>query len=60
MPATQENQLAMVVYAPALTAGDGRPLAVIHGMERAVPGLRIGLMISDSPMRRSTWKTLSN
>jgi hypothetical protein len=47
MPATQKNQLAMVVYAPALATGDGRPLAVVHGMERAVPGLRIGLMISD-------------
>jgi hypothetical protein len=37
----------MIVYAPALAVDDGRPLAVVHGMERAVPGLCIGLMISD-------------
>jgi hypothetical protein len=47
MPATQKNQIFMMVYAPALADDDCRPLAVVHGMERAVPGLRIGLMISD-------------
>ncbi|MCY1074960.1 DUF5953 family protein [Archangium lansingense] len=47
MPATQENQIGMIVYAPALAGDDGRPLAVVRGMERARPGLRIGLMISD-------------
>ena len=47
MPATQENQIGMIVYAPALARHDSRPLAVVHGMERAHPGLRIGLMISD-------------
>ncbi|WP_395848085.1 DUF5953 family protein [Cystobacter fuscus] len=47
MSATQKDQIFMIVYAPALTVDDGRPLAVVHGMERAVPGLRIGLMISD-------------
>lgn len=42
-----EDQMNMIVYAPALAADDGRPLAVVHAMERAVPGLCIGLMISD-------------
>jgi hypothetical protein len=37
----------MIVYAPALAGDDGRTLAVVHAMERAHPGLRIGLMISD-------------
>jgi hypothetical protein len=47
MPATRENQIGMIVYAPALAGDDGRTLAVVHAMERAHPGLRIGLMISD-------------
>ncbi|SEU37005.1 hypothetical protein SAMN05443639_12335 [Stigmatella erecta] len=47
MPATQRNQISMIVYAPALAGDDGRTLAVVHGMERARPGLRIGMMISD-------------
>jgi hypothetical protein len=47
MSTTQKDQMTMIVYAPALAVNDGRPLAVVHGMERAVPGLCIGLMISD-------------
>ena len=47
MPATREDQIGMIVYAPALAGDDRRTLAVVHGMERAHPGLRIGLMISD-------------
>jgi len=47
MPATRENQIGMIVYVPALARDDGRPLAVVHAMERAHSGLRIGLMISD-------------
>jgi hypothetical protein len=47
MPATQRNQIGMIVYAPALAVDDSRTLAVVRGMERARPGLRIGLMISD-------------
>jgi hypothetical protein len=47
MSATPEEQMTLIVYAPALAVDDGRPLAVVHGMERAVPGLCIGLMISD-------------
>ncbi|WP_257458802.1 DUF5953 family protein [Archangium lipolyticum] len=47
MSATRKDQMTMIVYAPALAVNDGRPLAVVHAMERAVPGLCIGLMISD-------------
>ncbi|MFE8596559.1 DUF5953 family protein [Archangium violaceum] len=34
--------LGVVVYAPSLVSGEARPLAIIHGMERALPGLRLG------------------
>jgi hypothetical protein len=34
--------LGIAVYAPALVRGDARPLAIIHGMEGALPGLRLG------------------
>jgi hypothetical protein len=47
MSVTPKDQMTMIVYAPALAVNDDRPLAVVHGMERAVPGLCIGLMISD-------------
>jgi hypothetical protein len=46
MPATQENDIGIIVYAPALVSGDSRPLAVVHGMERAFPGLRLEWTIS--------------
>ncbi|HYO55309.1 MAG TPA: DUF5953 family protein [Archangium sp.] len=36
------TDLGIAVYAPALVRGDARPLAIIHGMERALPGLRLG------------------
>jgi hypothetical protein len=39
MSSTRKDQMRMIVYAPALAVNDGRPLAVVHGMERAVPGL---------------------
>jgi hypothetical protein len=32
----------MLVYAPALLADDGRPVAIVHAMEHALPGLRLG------------------
>jgi hypothetical protein len=47
MVATQKS-LRLVVYAPALLGDDGRPLAIVHGMERAIPGLRL------------TWTTTEN
>jgi Family of unknown function (DUF5953) len=38
---TTRNRLILAVYAPALVANDGRTLAVVSGMERALPGLRL-------------------
>ncbi|HYO56790.1 DUF5953 family protein [Archangium sp.] len=35
------TDLRIMVYAPALVGDDGRPLAIVHGMERALPGLRL-------------------
>ncbi|NRD59195.1 hypothetical protein D7Y15_36550 [Corallococcus sp. AB030] len=42
----QRNNLVMMTYAPALVGNDSRPLAVVHGMERAIPGLRLDWAIS--------------
>ncbi len=41
----------MVVYAPALVRDDDRPVAVVHAMERAFPGLHLGWMISEEGQR---------
>ncbi|HEX5748804.1 MAG TPA: DUF5953 family protein [Archangium sp.] len=51
MPAMQEDELRMIVYAPALLGNDGRPLAIVHGMERALPGLRLEWTISREGQR---------
>jgi len=40
MPARQDY-FRLIVYAPALVDADRRPLSVVHGMERALPGLRL-------------------
>jgi hypothetical protein len=44
---TTRNRLGIIVYAPALMGNDGRTLAVVHGMEQALPGLRLEWMVSD-------------
>jgi hypothetical protein len=41
------TDLRIMVYASALVRGDARPLTIIHGMERALPGLRLGWTTSD-------------
>ncbi|ATB42905.1 hypothetical protein CYFUS_008384 [Cystobacter fuscus] len=41
------NEMTISVYAPVLTSDDGRPLAIVHGMERALPGLRLGWTTSE-------------
>src|SRR5689334_22971034 len=41
------ESLHLIVHAPALTNEDGRPLAVVQAMERALPGLRLAWTISD-------------
>jgi hypothetical protein len=42
-----QSSLHLAVYAPALVGDDGRPLTIVHGMERAVPGLRLGWTTSE-------------
>jgi uncharacterized protein DUF5953 len=39
--------LNLNVYAPALVENDRRPVAIVHGMERALPGLRLGWTLSE-------------
>ncbi|HYO59437.1 DUF5953 family protein [Archangium sp.] len=46
MPTAQED-IGIIVYAPALVGDDSRPLAVVRGMERALPGLRLGWTTSE-------------
>jgi len=41
-----QGRLLFAVYAPALMGDDGRALAVVHGMERALPGLRLEWKVS--------------
>jgi Family of unknown function (DUF5953) len=45
---TAKQKITLIVYAPALVGDDSRPVAVVHGMERAFPGLRLGWTVSDS------------
>ena len=45
---TARAELHLHVFAPALTKDDGRPLAAVEGMERAVPGLRLAWRLSDA------------
>ena len=57
---TTQSTLGIIVYAPALLAKDGRTLAVVHGMERTFPGLRLEWKVSDDghPIalpRRDAW-----
>ena len=39
---TAKRKITLIVYAPALVGDDSRPVAVVHGMERAFSGLRLG------------------
>jgi len=45
---TNRAELHLHVFAPALTRDDGRPLAAVEGMERAIPGLRLAWRVSSS------------
>ncbi len=45
--ASSQNELAIIVYAPVFLNDEGRALAIIHGMERALPGLRLGWTTSE-------------
>ena len=42
------NRLGIIVYAPALVGDDGRTLAVVHGIERALPGVRLEWKLSEA------------
>ncbi|MCP3136023.1 DUF5953 family protein [Pyxidicoccus xibeiensis] len=41
------SELAIIVYAPVSSSDEGRALTIIHGLERALPGLRLGWTISE-------------
>ena len=43
---TTQEFLNLIVYGPALVGSDSRILAVVHGMERALPGLRLEWRVS--------------
>ncbi|RKH65745.1 DUF5953 family protein [Corallococcus aberystwythensis] len=43
---TQRRTLNIIVYAPALMDSDGRALAIVEGMERALPGLHLAWKVS--------------
>ncbi|AEI62282.1 DUF5953 family protein [Corallococcus macrosporus] len=45
---TSQNRIVLTVYAPALIGDDERPLAVVHGMEKALPGLRLEWRVTGS------------
>jgi hypothetical protein len=51
VPATQQDELAIIVYAPGLVGNDGRPMAVVHGMERTFSGLRLEWTTSEGGQR---------
>jgi hypothetical protein len=56
----EQHELLLIVYAPALADNDGRPLAVVRGMERALPSVRLGWTVSREGglialPRRDTW-----
>ncbi|HYI02492.1 DUF5953 family protein [Hyalangium sp.] len=58
--APDRNELTISVYALALVGDDGRPLAIVHGMERALPGLRLEWTTSEKDdlillSRRDEW-----
>jgi hypothetical protein len=44
---TQKRTLNLITYAPALVGRDGRTLDVVHGMEKALPGLRLESRLSE-------------
>jgi hypothetical protein len=45
--AATPRTLTLTVYAPALVGDEGRPVAIVHGMERALPGLRLEWTLSE-------------
>jgi len=59
---TFQNPLIINVYAPALVGDDNRTLAAVHGLERALPGLRLEWRVTERRRlaalpQRDTWLT---
>ncbi|RKH03081.1 hypothetical protein D7V97_27065 [Corallococcus sp. CA053C] len=59
---TRRRTLGIIVYAPALVDNDSRTLAIVQGMERALPGLRLEWKVSKEGQpialpRRDAWLT---
>ncbi|QRN98345.1 hypothetical protein JRI60_04585 [Archangium violaceum] len=57
---TARKKLGIIVYAPALLGNDQRTLAIVQGMERALPGLRMEWEVSEDGRlialpQRDTW-----
>ena len=57
---TTRKKLGIIVYAPALVGNDRRTLAIVQGMERALPGLRMEWEVSEDGRlnalpQRDTW-----
>lgn len=44
---TKRKALTLIVYAPALVGNDRRALDSVHGMEKALPGLRLEWRLSE-------------
>ena len=44
---TKRKTLIVIVYAPALVGNDRRALDSVHGMERALPGLRLEWRVTE-------------
>jgi hypothetical protein len=44
---TTQSTLILIVYAPALVGDDNRTLAAVHGLERALPGLRLEWRVTE-------------
>ncbi|MBN1208960.1 MAG: hypothetical protein JXB05_29145 [Myxococcaceae bacterium] len=44
---TARKRLILITHGPALVGNDGRALAVVQGMERAVPGLRLEWRVTE-------------
>jgi uncharacterized protein DUF5953 len=44
---TRQRSLILIVHAPALVGDDDRTLAAVHGLERALPGVRMEWKISE-------------
>jgi hypothetical protein len=44
---TTRDTLGIIVYAPALVGNDRRALAIVHEMEKALPGLRLEWRLSE-------------